>query len=581
MKSLLFLIATFVSLNTFATHIVGGEVYYDSLGNDQYEVTFEVYRDCSPGTAGYDNPLHYTVFYSNGTFYGEYFIPLPQPDTLPLVYDDPCVTPPDDVCIEKAVYKDTITLPMTVDGYYITYQRCCWSNSILNIQNPGSWGITITTTVPGTSLISQHNNCARFNEYPPIALCSNNTLVFDHSASDPDGDSLAYSICTPLTINTADPGSPNPTPDNPAPYAGIPWEAGFSLGQPFGAGAFADIDPVTGIMTITPSQTGTYVMAICVEEWRNGVLINTKSRTFGYNVLLCEEEVPVQVDILGNQSIIEDCGSAGFIIHREDSTDALDVQLLVTGTATPGSDYDVLPTTITLPPNVGTDTIAIYGYLDGITEGDETVELSAIIEIPCEGTYDTVSTSITIVDYIDLQISYIDSINVCDETEQFALVSCNVTNGVEPYFYEWAPITVDNDTLLVPTNMLQPNFNNVPIQVTDACGKFIGGNIAVYNQCPLVAPNVITANDDEINETFIIKNLEDYDRVHVIIFNRWGNVVWENENYQNEWHGTNMNGDPLSDGVYTYVATPESIKYEYNEAEKARYTAHGFVHIIR
>ncbi len=580
-KFILLTFALIIHFLSSATHIVGGEVYYDSLGNDQYKVTFEVYRDCSPGTAGYDDPLHYTVFYANGTFFGEFFIQLPQPDTLPLIYDDPCVTPPDDVCIERAIYVDTITMPMTADGYYITYQRCCWSNSIINIQNPGSWGLTITTEVPGTNQINQHNNCARFDEYPPIVLCSNNTLVFDHGATDPDGDSLAYSICTPLTISNTDPGSPDPSPDLPAPYAGTPWDVGFSLAQPFGAGANASIDPVTGIMSITPSQIGTYVMAICVEEWRNGQLINVKSRTFGYNVLICEEELPVLVDILGSQFVVEDCGSAGFILSREDSTDALDIQILIEGTATPGSDYNALPTTITMPANVGTDTIAVTPYLDNLLEGNETVILSAIIEIPCEGTFDTVSTTITIQDYIAMGISYVDSINVCDEDEEFALLSCEVVNGVEPYYYNWAPWNSSDNELAIPTNQLVPNQNPVALEVFDACGKAIYGNFIVYNQCPIVAPNVITSNNDEINDQFIIANLEDYDRVHVIIFNRWGQIVWENEDYQNEWSGKNMNGDELSEGVYTYLATPESDKYDYNDAEKARYTAHGYVHIVR
>jgi len=575
------LLFSIISFTSNATHIVGGEVYYDSLGNDLYEVTFEVYRDCSPGTAGYDNPLHYTVYLADGTLYGEYFIPLAQPDTLPLVYDDPCVTPPDDVCIEGVLYIDTISMPMTPDGYYITYQRCCWSNAILNIQNPGNWGITITTRVPGTNLISQHNNCARFSDYPPIVLCSNNTLVYDHGAIDEDGDSLAYSICTPLTIDLGNPLGAEPSPDYPEPYADIPWDVGFSVAQPFGAGGSATIDPQTGLLTITPNQVGTYVMAICVEEWRNGVLINTKSRTFGYNVLLCEEEVPVMVDILGSQTIIEDCGAAGFVIFREDSTDAIDVQLVIGGTATPNVDYDALPTTITLPANVGTDTIAVSGYLDEIIEGDETVELMAIIEIPCENTFDTVSTSITIQDYIPMQLTYIDSLNVCDEEEANALLSVDVINGVPPYAYLWMPWGGTNSSLSIPTAALEPNVNFVYLTVADACGKQAEGEVKVYHQCPIVNPNVITADGDNVNDNFIIKNLEDYDSVHVVIFNRWGNVVWENETYNNEWNGTNMEGEPLSEGVYTYIATPSSTKYEYNPSEKAKYTAHGFVHILR
>ena len=58
MKLLLVVLINIISFTSSATHIVGGEVYYDSLGNDQYKVTFEVYRDCS----GSDSPLWYTVY---------------------------------------------------------------------------------------------------------------------------------------------------------------------------------------------------------------------------------------------------------------------------------------------------------------------------------------------------------------------------------------------------------------------------------------------------------------------------------------------------------------------------------------
>ena len=47
MKTILTAILFLIGFQAGATHIVGGEVYYDSLGNDEYRVTFEIYRDCS------------------------------------------------------------------------------------------------------------------------------------------------------------------------------------------------------------------------------------------------------------------------------------------------------------------------------------------------------------------------------------------------------------------------------------------------------------------------------------------------------------------------------------------------------
>ncbi len=583
MKKLILACLLLISTSSFASHIVGGEVYYDSLGNDMYKVTFEVYRDCS-GLALFDNPLHYTVFTSTGVQFAVYTILAPIPDTLPIIYDDPCVTPPNDVCIERAIYVDTIMLPATPGGYYISYQRCCWANNIQNITDPADWGLTIAVDVPGTTLVgTQDNNCARFNNYPPIVLCSNLTLTFDHSATDIDGDSLVYSMCTPKTFELPMGGDPAPNPEFAAPYADVIWEPGFSATQPWGPGSNVTIDPQTGMMDITPGIIGTFVAGVCVEEYRDGILINKKVRTFGFRVVTCEVELPIEVSLLGLGTLVEDCSAAGFIIERTNIDSTLTVQVLVSGTATNGVDYNFLDNSITIPAGVASDTIAIIPYFDGLTEGTETVTFSIIVENPCENGFDTTTAFLTIQDYIDLSISWGDSTNLCDELGEIGSVWCNVQGGVQPYSYTWNPTAyANNDTIFFPATDLAPNLTYMNVYVTDVCGKNISsGDIPVYNQCPCKMPNVITMNDDGVNDAFIIRNIEDYDQVLVQIFNRWGNLVFEDADYQNDWKGVDVSGKPLEDGVYTYVVTPQSVKYEYDDAEKTLYTAHGFVHIIK
>jgi gliding motility-associated-like protein len=96
-----------------------------------------------------------------------------------------------------------------------------------------------------------------------------------------------------------------------------------------------------------------------------------------------------------------------------------------------------------------------------------------------------------------------------------------------------------------------------------------------------VVPNVITSNNDATNDYLVIKNWEDYDQVSIQIFNRWGNLIYENENYQNDWNGTDLNGKTIDEGVYFYMVTPKSEKYEYDNLQKTLYTLHGFVHVVR
>ncbi|MCF8414799.1 MAG: gliding motility-associated C-terminal domain-containing protein [Crocinitomicaceae bacterium] len=581
-KTLLFLLVFFFSFQIKASHIVGGEIYYDSLGNNMYRVTIELFRDCLNSTTPFDNPIEYTVFLADGTIYSTFTIALPTPEILPIVYDDPCVTPPSDICIERAVYTQIITLPLNATGYYISYQRCCWANNIQNIVSPGDNGITLTTFVPGTGLVTLPNNAARFNDYPPLVLCANSTLNFDHAATDIDGDSLVYFLCPPLLGGSI--ANVIPDPETAAPYAPITWDVGFSNALPLGPGSSVTIDSETGMMAFTPSLLGNFAIGVCVQEYRNGIQINEKMRTFGYRVVSCNIQEPLEVSLVGPPNLIEDCGFSGFIVTRDDTTTNLAVQIFLSGNAINGVDYTFLPDTLILPQGVFTDTIGFTPLFDLLTEGTETVVFNIVIANPCNGSFDTTTTIVNIIDYIPLTISSLDSINVCAEIGESALIFCTVQNGVPPYAYTWTPNNAypNNDSVIVQPSDLNPNLNVFTVNVLDQCGKSIQSlPIDVYNQCPLEAPNVLTLNNDGVNEFFLIENIDNYDAVKLQIFNRWGNLIFETEDYQNDWTGKTAGGTVVEEGVYFYTATPKSIKYVYDDQQKTEFTLHGFIHIIK
>ena len=68
------------------------------------------------------------------------------------------------------------------------------------------------------------------------------------------------------------------------------------------------------------------------------------------------------------------------------------------------------------------------------------------------------------------------------------------------------------------------------------------------------APTLFTPNGDEYNEYFVIPCLSNYTNSSICIFNRWGDQVYLNENYQNDWNGTyQANGETLPAGTYYYV----------------------------
>jgi len=74
-----------------------------------------------------------------------------------------------------------------------------------------------------------------------------------------------------------------------------------------------------------------------------------------------------------------------------------------------------------------------------------------------------------------------------------------------------------------------------------------------------IIPNVMTPNGDFQNDRFYIAT-DDYSKISVAIHNRWGKLVFKDDNFQsrnsenNGWDATDMNnGEPLSDGVYYYT----------------------------
>lgn len=62
------------------------------------------------------------------------------------------------------------------------------------------------------------------------------------------------------------------------------------------------------------------------------------------------------------------------------------------------------------------------------------------------------------------------------------------------------------------------------------------------------APNSFTPNSDGFNDFFVVAGLSAFPESALAVYNRWGDEVYVNTDYQNNW-----TGDVLPDGVYFYV----------------------------
>ena len=83
--------------------------------------------------------------------------------------------------------------------------------------------------------------------------------------------------------------------------------------------------------------------------------------------------------------------------------------------------------------------------------------------------------------------------------------------------------------------------------------------------------NGITGNQDGINDNLIFENLHLYPKNELVIFNRYGSIVYQASPYQNEWNGT-FQGVPLPEGVYYFI-----LRTDLNNTETLR----GSVTIVK
>jgi gliding motility-associated-like protein len=130
--------------------------------------------------------------------------------------------------------------------------------------------------------------------------------------------------------------------------------------------------------------------------------------------------------------------------------------------------------------------------------------------------------------------------------------------------YEWNFGDTQTSAVQDPTHVYNTGGDyTVSLITTNTCGKDTATQvISVFAEFEFF--NGFSPNGDGQNDYWNIPMLNFYTQNKVSIISRWGDKVWETENYNNldnSFVGKNMNGKELPDGTYFYII-------EYNNTEK-------------
>lgn len=310
-----------------ATHLIGGNIGYEYVGHPSanpnmviYRINFSTYIDCNSvnwGTSFPESSFQIEVY--EGTI--NQTTPMQNIATATVTLSDSAQIDPTmtsgcnfgtSTCIYLVNYEGLVVLPLSSTGYHLIYERCCRPAGIINLTNSGNQGMSFQAYIPpNTSTVSTTvNGTPAYTDTLVSYICVNDTAYIANTATDPDGDSLVYSIEQPyrgytsntvVAMNTNNPNWANYT----YPPQLVVWGGGASAVNPFGAGGYVAINSSTGLTSFLAPTAGIYVIAVEVKEYRNGVLIGRTRRDIQIMAVNCPNNPkPVIGSITGHANAL-------------------------------------------------------------------------------------------------------------------------------------------------------------------------------------------------------------------------------------------------------------------------------------
>ncbi|MFY0672999.1 MAG: gliding motility-associated C-terminal domain-containing protein [Bacteroidia bacterium] len=574
LRNKVLIIMVFVAAGFWAkgTHVVGGEVYYNYVGNDSYYVHLQVYVDCENGRprAISADSTGTIAIYENLTYNLKKQREVWRTGPLRLnktQYN--CIEPPTGVCVDMYEFDTVFVLNPNTFGYYIAFQRCCRNGSLLNIEDPLGTGATYSAFIPPIDQFGINSN-PRFKERPPNYLCVNERFEFDHSATDLDGDSLVYRICAPKNMRSTTP--PKPLIPEAPPYFDVIWKAPYDQNNPLPVKNKFSVKS-DGKLQFWPTQLGQYVFAVCVDEYREGEFLSSTWRDYQFNVMPCKFNVKSNFSV---NSII--CGKS--LEFKDESKGATEVKWKVEGpgfyevsdnrnyvidsllpgkykaslVANNGNCTDTFVQRFTVLPNFETSNISLSKCKTDTLilpqrsfYGVETIwhDSSGLLNIDTLKAFAGQTDELFIhkgdfngcrfVDsyFVDVLIDSfsvnLDTVPHClgeifsfslNKISQYDSVVWSVKSGA--FSERFKKLVFQGELLKVDLKLIEGNCKDSVTYMVKAHGE---GNIEFEK------PNIITPNNDGFNDCYkpLVKEARDVacDNYSITIYNRWGGKVYE------------------------------------------------------
>lgn len=224
--------------------------------------------------------------------------------------------------------------------------------------------------------------------------------------------------------------------------------------------------------------------------------------------------------------------------------------------------------------------------ISGCGTGTYTFENSGTYDVTLTATSNTGCTSTaTYADYIYVEAVPVAAFSTSGNTlESFdtQVQFTNNTTGASSYSWDFgddSPLSTDVNPVHSYPEAQSGNYTVTLIATSPlGCVDVTSTSITVNEQLIYYIPNTFTPDNDDFNDTFRAVFTEGYDPFdfQMVLFNRWGEVIWESYDASVGWDGTyGINGRPAQDGTYIW-----KIEFKTTQTDE-RVMITGHVNLIR
>lgn len=329
MKKIIFFIflSALLFTNAKATHLMGGDITYLNLGNDSFEITVTIYRDCN-GIAISNSLLEVKTDLASATY------TLQLKSVKDITGLNPNCTQKSRCSgsyqygIEEHIYKVNIKLFASLScKYTFSWQQCCRNSNITT--GAANELFYIQTTY--NKCLAPNNSSPSFLSFPVILMGAGHDINISNTAIDSiDNDFFSYELINPFNTSSSQIAySGSFTKDRPLTFLGFP---NTSLSYPAGF----RFDTLSCNMSFRPTQVNQItVVTVKVKEWRiiGGVpqIISETIRDLQLIVINAGGNKAPKIDVVNNNSTFSTCGVGNYCItipvEDVDANDTLSIEV--------------------------------------------------------------------------------------------------------------------------------------------------------------------------------------------------------------------------------------------------------------